>query len=372
MWNAVKRLAIYPKTEMLYIVFTTGACNLRCSYCGGTFDPHLVPWWPTYEIDDLVELIERDEEAVVAFYGGEPLLNPWFMEDVIRRLRGKVRFVLQTNGTLIRRVKPIIPLEMDAILLSIDGIEEVTDKYRGKGVYKVVLDAARYLREMGFKGDMIARMTATEDTDIYRDVMHLFNLGLFDHVHWQLNVVWSERWGFEGWADGSYLHGVERLAELWVSRIEEGSVLGIAPFQGIIKRYLDGGPNPPCGAGSDAVAISTDGRILACPIALEEGWAVLGRLGETKEIWPVERYPEIREGCGGCSYFRICGGRCLYTFKERLWGREGFDTICRVTRRTIDTILGRLNRIWKAVESGLVSWEEISYPKFNNTVEIIP
>jgi sulfatase maturation enzyme AslB (radical SAM superfamily) len=41
---------------------------------------------------------------------------------------------------------------MDVILLSIDGVEEVTDKHRGKGVYRKVVGTARRLREMGYKG----------------------------------------------------------------------------------------------------------------------------------------------------------------------------------------------------------------------------
>ena len=80
---------------------------------------------------------------------------------VMERIDAK-RFVIQTNGTLTDRLPRDYWLRMDATLLSIDGIEEVTDKHRGKGVYKKVVEAARKLREMGYEGDLVARMTLTE------------------------------------------------------------------------------------------------------------------------------------------------------------------------------------------------------------------
>jgi putative peptide-modifying radical SAM enzyme len=353
---------------MLYIVLTTGSCNLRCDYCGGSFDPSLVPPRPMYDLEKLLRMIRGDPDPIVAFYGGEPLLNIPFLERVVRELRGASRLVLQTNGTLVRKVDREVLRSFDAILISIDGVEELTDAHRGRGIYARAVDAAGYLRSIGYSGDLIARMTVTGDTDIARDVRHLLSLGLFDHVHWQLSVIWSPRWNFEEWSIRSYLPGIESLAEEWSSNIERGRVLGIAPFQGIVKRHLMGGPYPPCGAGSEAVAVSTDGRILACPIAISERWAEMGSLesGFSRRAYPVA------EECSGCPYFRECGGRCLYSFMERLWGDDGHRSVCEVTKATIRAVLRRMPRLELAVASGVVRWEDIMYPKFNNTIEIIP
>ncbi|MCR6669553.1 MAG: putative peptide-modifying radical SAM/SPASM domain-containing protein, partial [archaeon YNP-WB-040] len=38
---------------MLYILHTTGQCNLKCKYCGGSFPQKLVPWKIEYNIEDL-------------------------------------------------------------------------------------------------------------------------------------------------------------------------------------------------------------------------------------------------------------------------------------------------------------------------------
>jgi len=353
---------------VLYIVLTTGTCNLRCDYCGGSFDPSVVPSLPTYNPQLFLDALKGDPDPIVAFYGGEPLLNRRFVERMVRSLRGRARLVIQTNGLLVKSVDPEVMSSFDTILLSIDGVEEVTDAHRGRGVYARVMDAAKYLRSLGYRGDLVARMTATSDTDIYRDVRHLLSTGLFDHVHWQLDVIWSDRWDFRGWAARSYLPGVESLAEEWVRYIESGRVLGIAPFQGIAMRHALGGPDPPCGAGVNSIAISTDGRVLACPIAVQEGWAELGRLGAGFAL----REYGIASTCSGCEYYRECGGRCLYSFMERLWGDGGQEEVCRVTRATIRSVVDRFDRIERAVKSGVVGWEDIFYPSFNNTVEIIP
>ncbi|MFP3160530.1 MAG: putative peptide-modifying radical SAM/SPASM domain-containing protein, partial [Vulcanisaeta sp.] len=87
-----------------------------------------------YDLGLLKRLIEADDEAVVIFYGGEPLLNPGFIMRVMDNVRAR-RFGVQTNGTLVNLLPRDYWRRMDVVLLSIDGREEVTDKNRGVGVY---------------------------------------------------------------------------------------------------------------------------------------------------------------------------------------------------------------------------------------------
>ena len=357
---------------MLYIVLATGQCNLRCRYCGGSFPPSLVPWSVQYPIEDLKRLIESDPEAIVALYGGEPLMNPEFVRTVLDEVKAR-RYVIQTNGLLVDRLESEYWRRFDAVLLSIDGVREVTDYYRGEGVYDAVLGSAKWLRKAGFAGDLIARMALSERSDVYRDVTHLLSLGLFDHVHWQLDVVWSDRWeDFDSWAE-RYKEGLSKLARLWLSEMRRGRALGIVPFLGVAKVALFGaGGGLPCGAGRDAFAISTDGRILACPIAVQEKWAEVGRLGEVKGPEDIRGSVQIGEPCTSCEYYRYCGGRCLYAYKERLWGDEGFERVCDLTRHLVDEVLVAVPEIRRLVEKGIIDPEELHYPPFNNTTEVIP
>ena len=355
---------------MLYFIITTGRCNLKCRYCGGSFPPELVPWEIQYDIKELNSFISQDPDAIIAFYGGEPLLNAKFIEKVMDNVQAK-RFVIQTNGILFKKLKKNYWLRIDAVLLSIDGLEEITSYNRGKGVYRAVIKAAKYLREIGYHGDLIARMTITDRSDIYRDVKHLLSLNLFDHVHWQLNVIWCPRWNFKEWAYKIYLPGIRRLVGEWIESLIKGRPLGIVPFLGIAKRLLSkSNAIPPCGAGQSAFAILPNGRIIACPIAVDVKWAYLGHI-TTHSPQELPGRVIINDKCRLCKYYNVCGGRCLYTNKERYWGEEGFNEVCEVTIQTIDYIRQALEYVKDYINERELKGM-LNYPPYNNTTEIIP
>ncbi|MEM3573428.1 MAG: TIGR04084 family radical SAM/SPASM domain-containing protein [Nitrososphaeria archaeon] len=354
---------------MLYIIYTTGKCNLNCKYCGGSFSKEKMPWEIKYKFDDLKRLLKKDRECYICFYGGEPLLNQIFIKKVIKEIPAK-KFVLQTNGLLINDTEFELLNKFDVILLSIDGVKEITDMYRGKGVYDRILENARLLKKKGFKGDLVARMTLTEEGNIYRDVLHLLSTGLFDHIHWQLNVVWSERWkNFEGWVKNNYLPNLEKLLNFWFKKMQEKTILGIAPFQGIFKRNLYGGTMPPCGSGIDSVTVTTDGRILSCPIAVEEKWAVLSE--DLKSFRKPEKIL-IEEPCRSCFVSRECGGRCLYAYMEKFWGETGFKEICKLNIWLIERIRELKPKIIEMAKTGKIQLDNLIYPTYNNSIEIIP
>jgi len=349
----------------LWFIILTGQCNLRCRYCGGSFPESVVPYKVKYDIDQLRKIVhERDN---ICFYGGEPLLNLEDLANIIMKIRAR-RFIIQTNGILVQNVPKWIWNFIDCVLLSIDGVEEITDKYRGRGVYRRVIEAARYLRKIGYNGEIIARMTVTEDSDIYRDVTHLISLGLFDKVHWQLNVIWYERWEFEKWAWRSYLPGIKRLVKLFLDYAERGIVLKIVPITGVLTEiFFKDLKGVPCGAGYSAFAINSDGRILACPIAVRESWAVVGDVQSG-----VKKIVEVSEPCISCSMFKLCGGRCLYAYYERSWGEDGFSAVCEVTCEYLRYIVSISEKVRELIRSGVIKREELFQDGIEDSTEIIP
>lgn len=360
---------------MLWFIFTTPVCNLNCRYCGGTIPEEVMPHEIRYSFDELKRFIEKDPEADIAFYGGEPLLKMDFIEKVMNSIRAR-NFFLQTNGIFLNHLKPELLSRFHTILISLDGPEDITDYYRGKGVYRAAVRNAELIRKRGFEGDIIARMAVSQESDIYRDVMHLLSLWPFDHVHWQLNVVWDpeDSWkDFKAWLRDSYYPGLKRLADFWIESIEKyGKIPGIVPFQGIMKRLFGlEKPGLPCGAGRDAFAIATDGEILACPIGGEFEWNHLGNIARSEpEDVRNSVFPD--EPCPSCPYYGVCGGRCLFANKERLWGEEGFNLICETVKYTIDLMKEIKPRVEGALSDGIISEDDLRYPEVNNTTEIIP
>lgn len=363
---------------MLYFLIVTRICNLRCKYCGNEPDPEVEPIDVRYKIEDLRKFIEKDPEPIIAFYGGEPLLRINLIEKIMDQIPAK-HFILQTNGTLLHRLRPKYLHKLDTILVSIDGRKEVTDYYRGEGVYDRVLENVRNIRERNYKGEIIARMAVSEKTDIFEDVKHLLELEKpkFDCVHWQLDVLWDsppyQRYSnFDEWIQ-KYNKGISKLVHYWIKNIEEkGKIPGIVPFLGIMKTLLfQEKTQLRCGAGIDAFAITTSGKIIACPIAPEYDWNILG------DIWHLHPADlpfkvTIGEPCTSCDIFHICGGRCLFANKTLLWGLEGFRKVCNATKHLINELLKIKPRIERIIEKGIVDKSEFNYPPYNNTTEIIP
>lgn len=363
---------------MLWFVLTTGACNLRCRYCGGGFPDHVVPHRPRFTAEELAAFIRRvDRDPVVFFYGGEPLLNTALIRGLVDELGGRARFGIQTNGTLHHLLGDEYWAAMDTVLLSIDGVEEVTDRWRGRGVYRRVVGALRRLlrlrRREGAPATIIARMTATRDTVIDRDVLHLLGLG-FDKAHWQLDAVWGEEWPVARWAEESYLPGLRRLAR-WVAEAPEERLRRVVPFHGVVSRLLHGGDGwVPCGAGRGAFAVSSDGRVLACPIAVREGWAHLGDLWRGIDWGKARRLEGFIEECRRCPYFQVCGGRCLYAQAEKwYWSRERLQELDAVTRRFFDVVFAEVvPAVLRAIEEGRMSPGDALYDPLLESTEVVP
>lgn len=353
---------------MLWLIFTTGYCNLRCDYCGGSFEPTVVPWKPKYDLNNLKVLIENDPNATIIFYGGEPLANPKFIMNVIDTINVK-RWGIQTNGTLVKLLPESYWKRMNVVLLSIDGRKEITDKHRGKEIYERVLSNARYLKEVGVS-EIIARMTVTQDSNIYEDVSHLLSLNLFDKIHWQLNVDWTEKWDVRSWAYTSYLPGLKKLLNVFLNELRKGKVLKIIPFLGVISaHYFQAYRSSPCGAGFNSISVKTDGSIIACPIAVREKWAILG---DVNKGFRFLEDPISDDRCKKCEYLRYCGGRCLFARKEKYWGDEGFEIIDEVTKEYLRLVLSIIPEIDNLILNGIIKKEDLYYDPTKDSTEVIP
>ncbi|UCH05565.1 MAG: TIGR04084 family radical SAM/SPASM domain-containing protein [Candidatus Thorarchaeota archaeon] len=359
---------------MNYHLILTRQCNLNCVYChGGEEDGNTEI---QYSIDNLSDFLKKDRTNIsLLFYGGEPTLRVPLIIDLIDRFP-KATFMLQTNGLLVSQLPEDYIKRFHSILVSIDGTEETTDRYRSKGVYQRVIKNVRWLREIGYEGDLVARMAVSEQSDIYRDVRHLVDLGnpSFDHVHWQLNVVcdaegnWND---FDGWVEKSYNPGITMLVEDWVSGLEEGRVQGIAPFLPVMHTILTGERTElRCGSGLDTFAIHVDGSIGVCPISPDWEFSIVGDIRTTRPE-QLRGIMRVEDPCPTCDIEWVCGGRCLFANRERLWGDEGLRKVCKTVRHLIESLQNIVPRVQELIENEVISLDQLSYP-VNNGCEVIP
>ena len=183
------------------------------------------------------------------------VVNHLLQIDKLRQIMDKVEpkhFMIQTNGLLLDKLEPKYVNRFHTILVSIDGEEALTDYYRGKGTFRKVIDNLKLIKKNGFAGELIARMTIMEQTDINKQVRWLLDNDefSFSSIHWQLNAgFWGndyQRRNFEEWTKTSYIPGVGALARFWVDQMQEkGVVLKLYPILGIAESLLHEEKNCP-------------------------------------------------------------------------------------------------------------------------------
>jgi putative peptide-modifying radical SAM enzyme len=362
---------------MHYHIILTKECNLKCNYCGGGSDTP--PKEIQYSIDDLKKFISLDKDPIIEFYGGEPLLRIENIKNIMDSMP-HAKFVIQTNGMILDKLDSKYLEKFHSILVSIDGKKAVTDKERGDGVYDRILKNIKIIRQKGFRGDIVARMTVMQGTDIFENVKHLLTLEeCFDHVHWQLDFeMFWEAWehtvpGLPNWID-SYNSGISSLVKWWISEMERtGHVPGIVPFIGIMNSLLHGsGSRLRCGSGIDFFTIMPDGRISACPVSIDFDFSVVGSIYEDAPSSLVDR-SNVGEPCTSCDIFSICGGRCLFVNRsQHLLRDDGYTMICRTVKHLVMELQEAVPHIQGLIDAGVIDTAAFDYPGFNNGCEIIP
>ena len=371
-----------------HAILTTG-CNSKCSYCYGeavedTDDDswnvevdYSLPREISYDMSLLDGFCRQDPDCVLTFYGGEPLLCTKEIKEIMDGVRAEL-FMIQTNGLLLDRLEPSYVNRFHTILVSIDGDESLTDFYRGEGTFRKVVDNLKLIMHNGFEGELIARMTVMENTDIYKQARWLLenNVFPFSSIHWQLNAgFWKNdyaRRNFKAWSEESYDPGIQKLAEYWVDNMEEtGVVLRLYPLLGIAQSILSGEKESllRCGGGWTNYAIQTDGYIIPCPTMWGMKDYYLGHIS-TADPLKLNRVL-VGEPCTKCKAFRLCGGRCLYANVTKRWDSQAYSQVCKTVKNLIESISDQRPRIQELIHHGKVRLKDFEYLKYNGC-EIIP
>jgi len=324
------------------------------------------------EIDvcSLKKFINKDINPVIIFYGGEPLLEINKITKIIDNI--EVPYRMQTNGKLLDKLPIKYLKKIGKILVSIDGDKERTDSNRGVGTYNLVMKNISLIKEKGYSGEIIARMTlGIESPDIFEQVLHLIDSG-FSSIHWQIDAGFYahdyDKEKFNSFVK-EYNSSITKLIDLWMHQIKHKKVLKLYPFIGIVDSLLKGEKALlRCGAGHSGYAIRTDGKLTACPIMTWIEDFISGDLdSDPKEI---KKFP-IVESCNNCEIKDICGGRCLYWNYLKLWPEEGNKLICKTIKHLVIELNNKIPEIIELIDKGIISKKDFEYEKYFGP-EIIP
>lgn len=137
--------------ELSLIYFRiTPLCNLKCVMCGQRGDKGVLNG--KYAIEQSKKIIPLDRykslvdeiapgRPIFYMWGGEPFMYPDFMDLAEYIISKKCILSVNTNGTFLKKeAERIVKDKWNALLVSLDGFEDVNDAIRGKGSYGRVIE----------------------------------------------------------------------------------------------------------------------------------------------------------------------------------------------------------------------------------------
>lgn len=142
----LKREGFRP--PLFFVISPTMRCNMRCYGCySGEYEKDF--GLPYEVLDRILTEAESMHIHFVTISGGEPFLRKDLL-DLYEKHRD-IMFQVYTNGTLLDEdtVKRLKDLGNVAPMVSLEGFEEITDRRRGKGHFRLVLEVFERLKKHG-------------------------------------------------------------------------------------------------------------------------------------------------------------------------------------------------------------------------------
>jgi 12,18-didecarboxysiroheme deacetylase len=318
----------------------TRACNLKCLHCyakasESSHEKELTTREAGIMMDDLAGF----GVPVILFSGGEPLVRQDLVELARYAVERGMRAVISTNGTLLteEKVRELKEVGLSYVGVSLDGLEEVNDRFRGKkGAFRSAMEGIRNCQEAGLKVGLrftLNRMNLGQVPLIF-DLLEQFNIPRVCFYH----LVYAGRGSELVGEDLDHLQ-TRRAVDLIINRTKELYDRGVEKEVLTVDNHADGpylylrmvqegSPRAPevlellkmnegNSSGRGIGCISWDGSVHA-----DQFWRHLS-FGNIREkpfsrIWtdladPVmaklkDKKLHVKGRCACCSWLDICGG----------------------------------------------------------------
>ncbi|MCL4744037.1 MAG: radical SAM protein [Burkholderiaceae bacterium] len=335
-------------------LLTTLQCNLNCSYCSlGVGKVLRSQKSASYTIDQLETFVRThlaDREIYITLYGGEPALNIKLALGLVERFP-LARFNMQTNGTLLHRVPDAVLARLSNVMISVDGGQRVTDGFRGKGVYRKVLDNLEKIRGRT-DASFCARMTWWSGETSADEIDELART--FDYVYFQF-------------AQDEGAHTPESVAakkavlgDLVARFFAAPELYPIVPIMGTVRNkllparveQLSNGLSQ-CRASTNLINVMPDGRVFPCPDMMYEPEL---QQGDVVANWlrrsTLQPHPDMP--CTQCRAQPYCRGNCMknlylaYVRKDARWRESVTEPVCELIRHLGDEVERHDPRGWYA------------------------
>ncbi|MBR5570947.1 MAG: thioether cross-link-forming SCIFF peptide maturase [Oscillospiraceae bacterium] len=311
------------------------SCNLNCAYCFASQGKYqgeralMSLEVGKRALDFLIENSGKRHNLEVDFFGGEPLMNFDVVKEMVAYARSReketgknFRFTLTTNGMLIDDdVIEFANKEMSNVVLSLDGRQEIHDRYRvdyaGKGSWERIVPKFQKLVQAREGKNYYMRGTFTHaNPDFLKDIQVMLDLG-FTELSMEPVVCAPEDPSALTQEDMPIvMEQYERLAELMLQRHKEGKPFTFYHYMIDLK----GGPCiykrvSGCGSGTEYMAVTPWGDLYPCHQFVGDEKFKLGNIYDgvdnhqiQDEFMACNVY--ARPECADCWAKLYCSGGC--------------------------------------------------------------
>ncbi|MFZ2975067.1 MAG: radical SAM protein [Candidatus Moraniibacteriota bacterium] len=309
-------VSLSPKFVVLEI---TRRCNLNCKHCyinanNGKYDELSFD-----EIKNLVDELSEMKVFVFGLVGGEPFLREDIFEILSYAKNKGLATTLSTNGILITKIiaKKLKEVEISEVSVSLDGLEDFHDKFRGRKCFDKVVNGIKELKENNIY-TIVSTCVCPQNIESL-DEMAKFIISL-KIDSWRLFPIIPT-----GRAKKDLLLSLKQMQYLQEFVIKmRGLIPNVyigesAGWCGQKDKDLKLVEWDGCRAGKEYCAISADGRLKACPTLPDEFLEESIRERSFKNLWEDKRTFEIfrkydtnklKGKCKKCKMKQVCEGGC--------------------------------------------------------------
>jgi len=367
---------IYQEYQPVSIHLTvTGRCYARCKGCinavittPGSLNrdtkPSVADAVPERDSKAILNLLKENrlDEAVICFYGGEPLLVPELILDTMRRVdagkRGtNVRYMVYTNGDLLKKTAKGYPQILERLWLlsvSIDGRRQQHDKVRLGTSLDLIHEGLGAVRRLS-PATVLMWSTLREEqslADCFFEFIDLLEADKARQFFWH----WVET--EEPFADFSeYLEKYESELQIimnaYVDRMTEGEILPLVHVNELILFILSGKArnSSACGVELSENYDLIDGKVHSCAdLPPELAIGNIDRQGNLTflphDLMRLVSYKDYL-GCSRCGVHAYCGGRC--PVQAHAGSPERLLQYCQLMRLHVGTVLAFIDPIVEAM-----------------------
>ncbi len=343
---------------MIFTIWVTDECNLRCKYC--YVDKHTARM-DRETAQKCMEFIEEKikntahdtGETVIRFHGGEPLLNfeiiKYISEEMKKRLDGQVSFEMTTNGTVMSPQILQFIKENVRLSVSIDGDRQCNDLQRvdkyGEGTYERISRTMEELTKNGVK--FIIRMTVNT-----ANVEHLYDNYRHFYEQGYRYIGFSEDETDTSW-NPEYMNILEKnVSEIfsYLTRVN----YKMAQYELRNLRQAKFAARMPCDGCDTNYHMNVDGKIYPCIITVGNPLYEMGSVDEGIDQEKVKAFQEVNEkpttGCSGCSFYDNCRSKSCKAVNQCFTGSPMTPPVifCNLNHRYYRVFLNHKNILEEA------------------------